>query len=304
MCRTKELGGRRCPQHTDPVKHAAYNARRRELYAVKKGQSALNPLDMFLPLDAVRSSRKGDKSLRASLNHDSKVFFNSLDAFNPPVDPKASDDEWDDYEWDYPQHGTYSDKNNNRHRMALLSYTHVNYSYVRDYLYGVKISSSGKEHVVTPEKRAEYEDTIQLMDSALEKAVPPKTPRLVYRGLKIPHRVDNVDSWLDENFPVGGVVSHKSYLSTSADPETALKFSTPPIGTNKGVVIEMVTRQGASLGKGTSHFGNLEMEVLMPRDAKFVVHSVNRDVDYQYTYKGEVKTGKRHIVRFIDEGTN
>jgi len=292
MCRTKELGGRRCPQHTDPVKHAAYNARRRELYAAKKGQSTLNPLDMFLPLDAVRSSRKGDKSLRASLNHDSKVFFDSLDS-------KLNDEEWSDY-----QSKIYFNEDGNNQQLALLSYTHVNFSHIRDYLYGTKISSSGDKHVVKPEKRAYFAETVQLMDSALEKAVPPKTPRLVYRGLKIPHRVDNVDSWLDENFPVGGVVSHKSYLSTSADPETALKFSTPPIGTNKGVVIEMVTRQGASLGKGTSHFGNLEMEVLMPRDAKFVVHSVDRDVDYQYTYKGEVKTGKRHIVRFIDEGTN
>lgn len=50
MCQPKSLGGRRCPSHSDPIRVAGRNAKRRELYKLKKAgliQSVLNENTIF-----------------------------------------------------------------------------------------------------------------------------------------------------------------------------------------------------------------------------------------------------------------
>jgi hypothetical protein len=125
--------------------------------------------------------------------------------------------------------------------------------------------------------------------------------------MRIPSQEKNNDKWLEDNFPVGGVVSQKSYMSTTLDAGLAVTHFTlnspySPEDT-KDVIFEIVSRKGAVLGKGTSKFSSKELEVLIPRDSKFRVLSRDNHVKYLFTdSKKEVRSTTQTVIRLIDAG--
>lgn len=297
MCRTKELGGRRCPQHTDPVKHAAYNARRRELYAAKKKPKTDALPAQFPVLDALRVYPGADEY---NAYHTSAVEL--AKKYIPGYDETRASSEY--FAVDYYSE-EYSPLN------AAMLYTSRFYDPMRAFLHGEvpeENTQAFHEH-----NTAWYKKNIKALDEFISNADEPAEPRMLYRGLKLPQmEAKEVDSYLEEHFPVGGVISQKNYMSTSlnadvgyggfSDAVDKTKFAIDP---KRSVVFEIVSKQGAALTYGTSSFGEDETEVLMPRNAKFKVLSVHKE--QPVTYYGNPRfsafteqQATKTIIRLVD----
>jgi hypothetical protein len=248
MCRPKELGGRRCPQHTDPVKHAAYNARRRELYHISK-----NDVSTAFPLlDSVRLKMKDNKKALQRWTDEQMEFTKKI---NPSYTPES---------WESHRDDTSNWQETQSEADAILHYSDYGYKRISRYF---NDQNSGIE----PE---EIEPVLSQLDSALSKADRPEEPRLLYRGVHLAE-LNNAD-WVDRNFPVGKVISQKNYMSTSFDPEIGLTFAG-----NGSLVLEILSKQGAPIGEGLSYYGSDEHEVLMPRETKFKVVAVHHGVSFK-----------------------
>jgi hypothetical protein len=282
MCRTKELGGRRCPQHTDPVKHAAYNARRRELYAAQKSITKNNDQasleSRFLGPDQRRKPAGEQEHL--SFVKDTETYRDSLAEYEKTT-----------YSNDYAEWRASPKKTDQwggSPRAALRHYTEMGYSDVRNYLNGFSMEvyrdedeaqKAGVE--VKPQDNADMAGFVRMMDKVISLAPKPAEPRMLYRGIDPPSTAMGKEAeWLKEKFPIGGIVSQKSYMSTSLEPSIAAgSFSL----TENSVVMEILSKEGAALGVGQSTWGLQESEVVLPRDAKLKVVAVYQDVKYGYT---------------------
>jgi hypothetical protein len=297
MCRTKELGGRRCPQHTDPVKHAAYNARRRELYAANKKPKADALPTQFPVLDALRVYPGTDEynAYHASAVELAKKYIPGYDETRASSEYYSADIGTDEY----------SPLN------AVMLYTSHLHRFIKAFLHGENPEDSKFDFFDKP--AAWYKQNIDALDEFISNADEPNEPRMLYRGLKLPQMESGeVDSYLEEHFPVGGVISQKNYMSTSLNADVGYggfsdavdkeKFAVDP---KRSIVFEIVSKQGAPLTYGTSTYGEDETEVLMPRDAKFKVLSVHKE--QPVTYYGnprfsaftEQQTTKT-IIRLVD----
>jgi hypothetical protein len=300
MCRTKELGGRRCPQHTDPIKHAAYNARRRELYAARKPQkSASTNLYEFPPVDAFRSFTKGDQKRHEKESE--KFAATIVEGYNLT---EAKEGRWN----------SINSKNGCETSRAFIQYTSSSYRALRDFnnprlkddKYAGVWNNSNKDN---SEKLQKITD---LLDAALAKAEKPDAPRRLWRGMQINLNVqkEEIASYLEERFPVGGVISQGNFMSTSMDAQQAIAFSQ---GWDKdynntvehSILLEILSREGAPLGYATSVFNVEEAEILVPRNARFKVVSIdhNQEVEYETSslsgQKGKSKAS-RTVIRLID----
>jgi len=302
MCRTIESGGRRCPQHTDPVKHAAYNARRRELYAAKKNGSLDNtPKRPPVPVDPL-GEQYGFKPLtenRAPIlqygddSPEFKRYLEESEAFENKLMSKISLSKT-------PMH------------IILKDYTANGFNQVRDYLNG---KTFGQFEMEQQDKKYSFKERytlkqeVKTIDKAIKLADKPKDNRIVYRGLVVPMHVKNADAgeWVKNKFPVGQIISQKHYMSTTLDPSIALhKFSNAAGSSERKVIFEIMTKQGAPLTR-VSIFSE-EMEVLMPREAKFRVVSVTENVEFKSHSKWAlaapnpyVEPEMRTIIRLVDE---
>lgn len=278
MCRT---GGRRCPSHTDPTKVAAYNQRRRELYTLRK--------------NIVIDSR-----------------FQPLNQTRPNLDPKGSSVEAQAYASDSAKylvtiHSEYDDGNGAEEALMMLGeYTIDAYEDYRDYLNGYQVLSDGTHAKIKFGKirSIEIQEGMGDIDKLLDLAPKPEEPRILYRGLSIPRNIapEKVGGWLKKHFPVGGVISQKNYMSTTVNPAVAT-YQFTGLSDDRAVVFEILSKQGAPIGEGLSLHGDEEMEVLMPRDAKFRVVSVHEKVDYKTHSEGEnqiIDSEPRTVVRLID----
>lgn len=287
MCRTKENGGRRCPQHTDPVKHAAYNARRRELYAASKKADSSSALTSLFPEMGVPIQ---------PLNENARLAF-IADARKLT---KALLPDFDENTWALTESVITSDHPkyaNPASHESLRYYTDIGYTHLRANLEG--------RGYAAPETLEWEHRVIDSIDKAFEQASPPDEPRLLYRGMRIP-REHEPDQFINENFPVGGVVSQKSYMSTSLLPSVSKSFgdgfgSSDEDRIARSVVFQIVSKQGIALGKGTSEMSDREKEILMPRNARFKVVSVDKGVDFSYTPFGyPAEKLKRTVIRLVD----
>jgi hypothetical protein len=302
MCRSKELGGRRCPQHTDPVKHAAYNARRRELYAAKKTPSSTqNYLKHFIPFDEVRPDV-------ATHLESGEKFLAESKAFNLTINPGYAGDLWK-----LTTRLNSFDGSESEHK-ALLSYTQATFKSINRALTGKDVTA-GDTVLSADVVLDNYKHDIANIDSALAKAETPDEPRLLYRGLRVPTGVEGAGKWVEERFPVGGTVSQKSYMSTTMSSAIAMsKFAdkhTAQTGADHSpVIIEIVSKKGAPLGEGTSVYVNEEVEILVPRESRFKVVSVDHDVQLEAKYSASKffkvypqanRKGTYTVVRLVDE---
>jgi hypothetical protein len=286
MCRTKELGGRRCPQHTDPVKHAAYNARRRELYAAKKVKPVEEFAYTFPPLDVIR--REASAEEWQAYCEDRNNFSNIINPGWDAEDSKWSDKRWDSAKWK-PEKAKLD---------AVLFYTDDGFPEVRSYLEGLNdpVAFHSDEY---------YEKVVRNLDLVVSKAKPPEQPRRLYRGLSMPKELEGeqVDQWIDERFPVNGIISQKNYMSTSLSPESAVDFSNVDSGDyreGKAVVFEIMSKQGAPIGDGVSYHQNSEREVLMPRNARFKVVGVHKKVVFNSTAFISKREYEQTVIQLVD----
>jgi hypothetical protein len=296
MCRSKELGGRRCSSAHDPEKVASYNARRREKYALTKVISP-ETAALFAPLHEVHHLTKDMERKHWSEAGDFAGKANKLalwDKWTMPI-------HFDNLEYGDPM----------QPENILPYYTEGGYEKISNHLNGFRIHediAEYREHNYTPKQTAWLADVVAKMDGLLEKATPPEEPRVLYRGMAINYTVKKKDvrNWVAENFPVGGIISQKSYMSTTLSAGTASRkfaYSIDPTS-DRSVIMEFVTKQGAPLGETTSFLGQTENEVLMPREAKFKVVSVDYGVPYKvganfYT-TDQVSEGKRTVIRLVD----
>jgi len=113
------------------------------------------------------------------------------------------------------------------------------------------------------------------MDSLISKAGTMKKPVEVFRGEKPPKGVSTVEH-LAKNFPIGGKVNIKRYLSTTMDPKIASEITGD--NNDESYVLVIRTKEGAALGEYTSEHGLREKEVLLPRDRTYKVDRIGRDI--------------------------
>ena len=125
------------------------------------------------------------------------------------------------------------------------------------------------------------------IDSAMEKA--PKKQRIVYRGMSLYNKVFGKESefddpynyeersaalskWIDENLKLGQEIKFDGYQSSTPHKGTATNYAG-----QGGLVYEILTSEGINV-TSISHFSN-EREVLLPRDARYMVVGVNEAED-------------------------
>lgn len=280
MCRDKAHGGRQCPTHSDPNWVKERNNRRRALYAASVGKKAdiVTPLMMnpefygFKPFEAKRN-------LFTPLDPEFKVFALETQKCTPSrLTPEEA--------------------------AAVTEYTNTGFEDVRDYL-NRKDMSFGHNKVFSEEALSKIQSDIKNLDSALATAGDAAIPRTLYRGMTIPAHIRDVDGWLAENFPVNDLFSSPSYMSASLNPAQAVKFSEPHTVTeDRAVIIELISRRGASLGDEISAVGVMEQEVLLPRDSKFRVVAIKQDAEFTYGNTESTAMDRkvtRTIIQVVDE---
>lgn len=281
MCRDKAHGGRQCPTHSDPNWVKERNARRRALYASSVGEKSdiLTPLMMnpsfygFKPFGAKRD-------LFTPLDPEYKVFILETQKCTPSrLNPEEA--------------------------AAVTEYTNTGFENVRDYL-NKQDMNFGQSQVLSEEDLGKIQVDMKNLDSALAKVGDADSTRTLYRGMTIPLHIGDVDDWLAENFPVNGLFSSSSYMSASLNPAQAVKFSEAHTVTeDRAVIIEIISKRGASLGDEISAVGVMEQEVLLPRDSKFRVVAIKRDTEFTY---GNTESNAmdrkvtRTVIQVVDEG--
>lgn len=289
MCRA---GGRRCPSSSDPALAADRNKRRRDLYASKKsifGVTQFPSLNENHPFVDIN----GDSPEALAYKQATREYVQAIRDHYHGNPVKIEEIE-----------------------SAVGYYTVDGYEEIRDYLNNYQVASSGKEKrvVYLPEELEFLSQQIEILDGVLKLSPKPSESRLLYRGLVVPRNVSeaDVDNWAEDKFPVGGVISQKNYMSTTANASTALyEFASDSF--DRSVIFEILSKEGAPLGDGLSYQGDSEMEVLMPRETKFKVVSVDKNVAYESEQKArsyglggppvyEKETRIVTVIRLIDAG--
>lgn len=280
MCRTKELGGRRCPQHTDPVKHAAYNARRRELYAAKKLDFPETRYSFPEITDGAYDLYKGPQAFE-NFTAEAAALRDKLSADS--ASPQEQEEMLD----------------------AIDKYTSFYNVEVRAYLNGA---------VQRPGTVECAKKIVEGLEKAFNLAPEVKTPRLLYRGLRVPESIPSEEAanWIASNFPVGGVISQKNYMSTTTSGHVAAeKFSNygdkfdddyDTYEDRESVIFEILSTKGIALGEGVSAFDNGEEEILVPCEARFKVISMhsNKTVLAQVDEIDVKRVFNKTIIRLVD----
>jgi len=123
-------------------------------------------------------------------------------------------------------------------------------------------------------------ETVEKMDGALSKG--PKKQRTLYRGVASYASLFNsksgtksVSDWVDENLEIGKEIKFDGYQSATPKPQAMGSFLS-----NKGLMYEIITPEGVNISSNSS-FAK-EYEVTLPRDAKYTVVSINKNVDVQH----------------------
>jgi hypothetical protein len=281
MCRT---GGRRCPSHSNPEAVSARNARRRAAYGSKKassstetptGSEGVRIASELLKKNAWMFDDYSQVKYRFDDSHDNwSQYLEDADEFYEILKSKAPEGE------------------SSPHIRVLKNYyTGEGYRGIRDYLNDYDVAN-GKPREFDPKyeeedraaEKEEMDEIIPLLDEAISLAPKSEFRRQLYRGMNLPSNIksEDVSSWIHENFPVGGVVSQKSYMSTSLSADRAvLNFTNRwPRMHDRTVVFEIISNEGAVLGDETALHGSKEAEVLMPRNKKFRVLSIDENVTY------------------------
>lgn len=128
------------------------------------------------------------------------------------------------------------------------------------------------------------------------------TPAVLYRGLNnwsLPDQLQGFDvdqntinRYLQSRYPVGETVKVEEYMSVSADPTVAQRFT----GSNR-IVLEVKTKQAIPVGY-MSAWNASEREFIVNKGMKYRVKAILSDVDYAYKPKnGDEKSVKTTVVQ-------
>lgn len=153
------------------------------------------------------------------------------------------------------------------------------------------------------------EELTAKIDSAMEKS--PKQQRIVYRGMNIYHSAIlaykkkhksaslGTVKYVEENYPLGQEVVFDGYQSTSFSPTVAADYAS-----ENGIVFEIKASSGLNVSS-ISHF-DIEQEVIMPRNARYMVVGVHQKQDYIYgdngKYQGTQRLNVVQLVEITDDG--
>lgn len=174
---------------------------------------------------------------------------------------------------------------------ALEQYTQVSFEGVNEAFYNGRGLSG-----LSLNERA----VVDGLDGALAKAPRSREPVTLWRGVQpggdwindAGWSAESSEQWAREGFPVGSSVQFPSYTSTSRSPSVA-----DVAATDKGVVFEMRTRQGAYVG-GLGAYGDSEQEHLIGRDSSWTVVGVESNVAFDTP--GQERS-YRTVVYLVDE---
>jgi hypothetical protein len=136
---------------------------------------------------------------------------------------------------------------------------------------------------IPPEYRTE--ETVQKICSVLDDALSrgPKRQRILYRGKpgfsSIFNKAGGVSNWVDQNMPLGKEVVFDGYQSASQSFDVACEYSG-----SSGLIYEILTPEGVNV-TNVSKYEN-EREVVLPRQARYVVVGVHKNVKCPGDYEG------------------
>lgn len=153
------------------------------------------------------------------------------------------------------------------------------------------------------------EELTTKIDSAMEKSH--KQQRIVYRGMNIyhpavlaygkQHKSASVGTvkYVEDNYALGQEVVFDGYQSTSFSPTVAADYAS-----ENGIVFEIKASSGLNVSS-ISHF-DIEQEVIMPRNSRYMVVGVHHKQDYTYgdngKYQGTQKLNVVQLVEITDDG--
>jgi len=129
-----------------------------------------------------------------------------------------------------------------------------------------------------------------------------ESPAVLYRGLNnwsLPDKLQDYDaaqetinSYLQSKYPVGETITVHEYMSTSADPNVAQRFT----GSNR-IVLEVKTKKAIPVGY-MSAWDSHEREFIVNKGMKYKVNAILSDVEYEYeTRGGKSKSVKTTVVQ-------
>jgi hypothetical protein len=191
---------------------------------------------------------------------------------------------------------------------AIRFFTTNNYAWINAHLYrdGEALPEGDGSHLPLMEQRVESmnkfsyeqaptqrqtEEIVQHLDEALASETQAEA-RVLYRGVNISQiskRANTGGAWLteeqvgqyvDENFVLGSELQFDGYLSTSASPAVASRYSTAQeansrYGKRAGIFLELKTKKGLNVS-GVALYGN-EAETLLPRGTRWRVAAVHKN---------------------------
>ena len=121
-----------------------------------------------------------------------------------------------------------------------------------------------------------------VLDDALSRG--PKRQRILYRGKKADSSIfdeaGSVSNWVDQNMPLGKEVVFDGYQSASLSFDVAHKYSEY----KDGLIYEILTPEGVNVTDVSLY--ESEREVVLPRQARYVVVGVHKNVKCSGDDKG------------------
>ena len=148
------------------------------------------------------------------------------------------------------------------------------------------------------------EEITTKIDAAMDKA--PNQQRIVYRGMGINHQAfdayqkeegseaGGVRKFVEENYSLGQEVKFDGYQSTSVSPVIGAGYAS-----GNGILFEIKTSSGLN-ASSISHY-DVEQEVVLPRDSRFMVVGVHDSVSFKYSENGKHNgQTKLHVVQLVE----
>lgn len=130
------------------------------------------------------------------------------------------------------------------------------------------------------------------MDSALAKG--PGVQRIVYRGISknSPIFEDNVSQWIDSNAKLGQEITFDGYQSASHVNNTAANYAG-----KGGLVYEILTPEGVNVTSLSDY--TWESEITLPRQSRYMVVGVHKDVPTTTSVLNPNVTNTRNIIQLV-----
>lgn len=274
MCRTILEGGRRCPKHElTPEKRNTINSRRRENYHNNKIETITRMVE------TLKTEHPFPTDLPVAYDKHGPEYKNFI--------------------------GRYTRTRLTKHEKEILyGYTEMDFKKIRQTIY--RKNERGKSMSFSKEAREDVKAKMEVLDKILARAPKARKPTVLYRGAAIPNYED-INTWLDTNYPVGGIFQDKSYLSTSACVSRASDFPNRTVEPGRHLMFEIISDNGLPI-PGTAGFMGDEFEVLFPRKTKFAVVEVLKDHEYEWDdlppkdgqEHGWLQKRKVTLIRLID----